>query len=733
MNDGRRNGDSRGRMQQAVDAWEKEALSAPADRVPEGPAAAEDALPPKPAPRPAEPETVPPRRETLRAQEPETARQEPEGASPRPAEPRTVVRIPASAPELPAEPQAAAQREAAADFAGGRRAPGEGRGRRGELRRGSVAAAAGEPEETTEAALPRPSRQASGEGTEAPGEPPETPQGQQEILTRLVVRFVLCGLLALALLALAVAPAAGAALPSFLDPAGSKAGAVLYLSLSLSLLLIEGAVGFSVAFLGIGSLFTLRRDVDSIASLAYYAALLVLALGLPSGSATNAAFGASAGLCVAFNFLGKIFHVACVRRALALKEGMEDEAFQAAALVEPRASALVMRPFKGTPVLLTGLKGKALGADAEALYAPTPADAAGRVLSFAALLAALLGASAAYFLLHDGLPEAAGVFATVCCAAAPLLFEAGVSVPFCLAGKKLAKNGAYLAGYGEISRFGGVDAVTVDAAQLFPKGTVRMLGVKSYGDADLAAAVLYAASVAAEGESPLAPALTGVFADTGHRPALRLCSEISYEDECGLCAVVDGRPVLLGNRTLLRHHGVEAPPRETELHHTENGHSVAYLAVDGALCAMFILDYDGGDEQIAALRRLRRCGIHALVCSTDPNITPLLLEEKFGVSDLEDTVLGAREMQLLGRACPPVSRAETAFSTLGGLAAAAYACVRLRGTFWAQAALQTVLALAGAAFVLGTLFTGAPQPAPLQVLGYQGLCALPVLLIMLRH
>lgn len=569
----------------------------------------------------------------------------------------------------------------------------------------------------------------------------ETAAGQGEILRRLCVRCVLCLIFAAALLFLALAPAAGFSLPAPLNP-GTAGGKTGILAASLLLLLAEGAVGYSVAFLGIGSLFTMRPDVDSVASLAFYASLLAAGFGLQAGRASYAGFAASAGACLALNYFGKLFHVARVRSALRVRETLEENGFLAAAELKPEIAAEVCKPFDGTPAVVAQRKGKTICADARRLYAPTPADRAGRALALAALLGGLAAALADVLLLQRGLADAAGAFAGVCCIASPLLFEAGASVPFFRTGKFLAKRGAFLAGYGEVVRFGGADAVAVEATQLFPKGSIRMLGVKSYGKHDLAASVLTAASVSAEGQSPLAEAFFGIVADgvaasgagsgAGSRVSPLPC-RVAYEDECGLLAAVDGKEVLLGSRRLMRHHAVEVPAREQELRHTENGQSVLYLAVNGQLCDMFILDYEGGETEAALLRSLNRAGIHALVCSTDPNVNPLMLEERFGLPASAGSMLGAREMRLLDREGLPVRDAGLAFSGLQGLISAVCLSVRLRGTLCAQAAVQTALAFAGAAAAAcAVLFAAAPL-SPLQVLEFQALCAVPALLLMLRR
>ena len=54
-----------------------------------------------------------------------------------------------------------------------------------------------------------------------------------------------------------------------------------------------------------------------------------------------------------------------------------------------------------------------------------------------------------------------------------------------------------------------------------------------------------------------------------------------------------------------------------------------FLAVDGALIAVFAVKYNPSENVDYALRMMRRSHITPILASRDPNITPLLLQRKF--------------------------------------------------------------------------------------------------------
>lgn len=557
----------------------------------------------------------------------------------------------------------------------------------------------------------------------------------------LLLKFAGCIICAAFLAWFAVAPELNIQLPPYINVNSHPS---YYISANLILLLIAGIIGFPVAFKGIASLFTFQPDADSLTLLSFYAALIGGIYTLynyavveipPSGLPATAVFSSCAAACISFNLLGKMFLVARVKNNLQFISEPENAGggFYCAAPVEPRKAQDIMRTFQGTPAIATVKKISFMTNYLEQSYIETPSDRVSRFLAPIALVAALLSAIGDIIIKKD-VAGAVTVFTVVCCVASPILLEMGVSVPFYRLCKRLVKEQTLVTGCDTLSRFSGTDAVVAEGSLIFPESAIRIFGIKTFLHYKIDEAVLYASSIAYAGKSPLSGAFMGMFADGCGKNLLKPAEKLVYEDEKGLSAIIDNKVVLLGNREILRHHLIEAPSRDYELRNAADGRDVVYLAIDGAICAMFIVEYSLDTSSSASFRKLRHYGISLLIDSSDPNITPLLLEEKCDVPATNAVVLGAREMQILDRdkddgRCT----AGLSFKDLSGYIAGVVSCIKLNGTLRANTALQAVFSAVGMLLVIYCAFFagGISAVSPLYVLVYQALCAVPVLIISL--
>jgi Cu+-exporting ATPase len=556
---------------------------------------------------------------------------------------------------------------------------------------------------------------------------------QNMLFFAFTIRFIGSLLCAGILVWLAAAPVINKPLP-FLSMASHPSS---YIIANLILLLAAGIFGFPVAIKGIVSFFALKPDTDSLTSLAFYAAFLGGIYTIYNSAAATSAtaiYSSCAAACIAFNLLGKMFLIARVRcnlKLIASEEIFQSE-FYAAQQVEPVAAQGVLKTFQGVPSIIRPEKVKSLSSYLEQSYMESPADSAAKVLSPIVFAVAVCAAVLEY-LFKGGIPQTVAVFTAICCISSPLLLEAGVSVPFYRACKRLLKQKALVAGCDTVLQYGGTDSIVADGSLIFPGQNIRIHSVKTLSGHDIKESVLYASSIASAGKSPLSNALLGIFADVGSsRKLLKECEKIVYEDERGLSAIIDGKVVLLGNRGILRHHLIEAPSRDFEIRNTSNGKDIVYLAIEGEICAIFIVGYETENKMPSVLHKLHRYGIQLLIESTDPNITPLLLEEKCGMVVANTEMLGAREMQILGEPVNNGSRqAGLAFLDLDGYVSAVIACIKLKGSIKASTALQILSSVFGILLVIYTAFfaSGILTVTPLLILAFQALCAVPVLLI----
>ncbi|HEX2938215.1 MAG TPA: hypothetical protein VHO66_04775 [Ruminiclostridium sp.] len=552
---------------------------------------------------------------------------------------------------------------------------------------------------------------------------------QEDYLKKLIVRFTISIFIALILVGISVVPNS---LPSYINAGRFP---IAYISLNLILLLITGIINFSTSFKGIVQLFTFRPDSDSIVSLSFYGALIGILYSLysytflsmpPAGVSTTAIYASCAALGISFNLLGKVFYVARVKNNLGLLEKIET-AYSAVSVKEDDAD-LLMPAFDGTASIVKIKKTDSLTGFIDKSYEASPSDRTSRVYAPLTLAAALVS-TGLYALLRDA-GGAVTVFCALCSISSPLLFELGVSIPFYRTCKRLVNHGSILTGCADVMKFGGADAIAADGSFIFSEKGTKIIGIKTFHKAKIEESLLYASSISEAGKSPLSSAFLDIFADVGiGKKLLKKVDRIIFEDNKGLYAVIENKDVLLGNRQLMHHHMVDTPSRDYEMRYAVNGRDVVYLAVDGHVCAIFIVEYGIDDDTCDELYRLNRYGVDVLVETSDPNITPQLLEEKSGLDSENITILDFREMKVLDKyETEDSAEAGIVIKDMAGYVESIISCIKLKGTLWANTVLQVILSSLGILFAVYLEFTGITVSSVL-IIGYQLLCAVPVLLI----
>ena len=102
----------------------------------------------------------------------------------------------------------------------------------------------------------------------------------------------------------------------------------------------------------------------------------------------------------------------------------------------------------------------------------------------------------------------------------------------------------------------------------------------------------------------------------------------------GISGWVSGNRVLIGNRLLMKIRGccIALPDGNLERRLCKYGQHAVYLATRGSLSAMFVVSYQADEKIVEALQKAVDNGLGIAVYSCDPNVTPEMLDQLFGVS-----------------------------------------------------------------------------------------------------
>jgi len=211
-------------------------------------------------------------------------------------------------------------------------------------------------------------------------------------------------------------------------------------------------------------------------------------------------------------------------------------------------------------------------------------------------------------------------WSVVLCASSSLVFPLSFGVPFGRVAAHLARSGAAVAGMYGASAFAADKRLTVTDTDLFPSGSVRLAGIKLYGE-EQNHALSYAATLAVQGGGLLGR----LFQDACRNAHISFQSleHFHIHEDGGLSGMIHGETVLVGSPSFMRRQGVRLPP-------SLSSKTAICLAVDGSLGAVFTVKYASAEPVEYALRILYRNGFRLLLATRDGNLNPRFLKARFG-------------------------------------------------------------------------------------------------------
>lgn len=493
--------------------------------------------------------------------------------------------------------------------------------------------------------------------------------------------------------------------------------------------LVSFAVSLPSLATGLISLFRLKADGDSMAAVASISTMIyTLAFAIkPTLFANQNAqmycvvavaglwFNAAGKLMVAMRAAHNLSVIGSGEQLYAVKmlegEGLAEEMAPLLAEGHPRIAALQSADFLKGLLYHTGASVQEKGIS--------------RILSPICVGAAAVLAASSYILYRDIL-SCFTVFTAVVCVCSPFTALFGENLPLLRAARSLTAKGAMIAGGEAAETAADASAVVVEAAQLFGSGGITLHGIRTFKGGRIDVSILAAASIMEKIGGTMAEVFFQII--EGRTEILEDVEDIVYEEGMGISAWVSGQHVLIGNRELMRHHGIELPPREYEQKYRQDNRHILYLSAGGELSSMFVISYNATDEVYEKLKRLERSRITLIVRSTDPNITREMLTDLF---ELDYDMVQIMPPHLHGVYAQQTEHTETAeaqLATMGGplsLVDTIASAVKVRSAGAVASVLQTLFVILGYALTtILTFFFGISLENPLLLLSYQVTAAL---------
>lgn len=324
-----------------------------------------------------------------------------------------------------------------------------------------------------------------------------------------------------------------------------------------------------------------------------------------------------------------------------------------------------------------------------------------------------------------GVSMAVQIFSTSLLVAVPATFFVSISRPMAILETRLHMVGTVLCGWAGVRDLIGKAVFPLKDQDLFPQGSMKLNGVKFYGDRTPDEIVSYTASLISVCGGALVPVFRQLLKS-------RNCSELKVDTfrnygEGGIGGEIQGEPILLGTLRFLQDMGVEIPEGTMV-------NQAVYAAIDGQLCAVYAISYSKMRSAAAGLVTL--CSYRKMTLVKLPGdfmLTEEFLRNKFNIKSRRVIFPTREEGILLSRFQPDHKEPVLALTTRDELVSSAYAVTgarALRQSTRLGLAIHLLGGILGMVIMLALGYLGSTQLlTPTNVLLYQLIWAVPGLLV----
>lgn len=316
-------------------------------------------------------------------------------------------------------------------------------------------------------------------------------------------------------------------------------------------------------------------------------------------------------------------------------------------------------------------------------------------------------------------------FAVSLLAAMPATAYITISRPHTVLEGRLHKVGAVLCGWNGVKALSRRVVFPLQSEDLFAAGTVKLNGMKFFGQNDPDEIVAYTTALIEDSGSGLAPLFTQLLESRNTRHVL--ATQVTVHDNGGVSGFVGDLQIFVGSLSFLRSQQVEIP-EGTKVS------SAVYVAVENELSALFALTYEKDRASAAGLSALCAYkGLHPVLICDSFELTENFLRSKFSIPGQKVLLPALENREKLRSAAFSPEDPVALLVTKPNLAAYAYAVTGARSLHRAcnlGVAIHMLGGVLGLAIMLVLTIIGATHLlTPVNMFLYQLLWTIPGLLI----
>lgn len=215
------------------------------------------------------------------------------------------------------------------------------------------------------------------------------------------------------------------------------------------------------------------------------------------------------------------------------------------------------------------------------------------------------------------------------------------SFPYYRASKRAYDCDSAVIGDNAFDDFAGSAVISFEDKEVFPKGGVKVTGIKVYGNNRIDEIIYNLASAFMKVGGPLSDVFSQATHDLGHSENV----EIETVEEDGFTVTVDDVSVSLGKASYMEKQDFEPPydPEDKRIEAAAIG--ILYVSYQGELAAKVYVQYTIDNEFEKILNQLYKTGMCVGIKSFDPNIDDMLLSKKLGAMKYPVKVIRSKTVE----------------------------------------------------------------------------------------
>lgn len=260
-------------------------------------------------------------------------------------------------------------------------------------------------------------------------------------------------------------------------------------------------------------------------------------------------------------------------------------------------------------------------------YAPDPSEEISGKMAPIAIISALF-VTILYAFIFKSVQGTVSALTVMLCISIPFTGMLAGNLPMLLFSRRMLRDDAMVAGYPSVRQFCDTTAIMMNATDIFPAGSVTLEEMFPLQQYRVSENLLMAAAVLREAQSPVAPAFDELVVENNN--VLPSVESVMYEDKSGVVGWIGGERILIGNMKLMNRYHITVPtdaiPKKRE-NHLE----ISYVAISGQAVAVLGLSYQAPKTTKEQIRRAERSGMAVIVSTTDANITPELIADRYEI------------------------------------------------------------------------------------------------------